>query len=121
MSEKAAKPKDVATLDTETNLQTTEGRKFINQLNTVSHVLHLKDTTVTFKGEEVLKTGYVGDFKSLILYKCPRGYFLFGDKAFGKNNWSMIASSEDELLAKLNDGEIKKKISEAVSAGAVAA
>jgi len=113
MSEKAAKPKDVVTLDLETNVQTAEGRIFLNQLNTVSHVLHLKDTTVEFKGEEVLRTGYVGDFKSLMLYKCPNGYFLFGDMAFGKNNWSVIGRSLNDLLAKVSDKDIKKKITEA--------
>ncbi|NIR53014.1 hypothetical protein GWO43_30665 [candidate division KSB1 bacterium] len=112
MSEKAAKPKDVVTLDVETNVQTTEGRIFLNQLNSVSHVLHLKDTTVRFKGEEILKTGYLGDFKSVILYKCPKGFFLFGDKAFGKNNVSWIGGTLDEVLNKLTDEEIKKKISE---------
>ncbi|HEX9654046.1 MAG TPA: hypothetical protein VGA99_10065 [bacterium] len=121
MSEKTAKAKDVMTLDVETNLQTTEGRKYLNQLNTVSHVLHLKDTTVTFKGEEVLKTGYLGDFKSLSLYKCPKGYFLFGDRAFGKNNWSVMANTLDELLAKLGEGEVKQKIAEAAHASAVTA
>ncbi len=121
MSEKAAKAKDVVSLDVESNVQTFEGRKFLNQLNSVSHVLHLKDTTVEFKGEEVLKTGYVGDFKSLILYKCPKGYFLFGDKAFGKNNWSAAASKLDELVAKLDDSDVKKKISEALRPAAVAA
>lgn len=121
MSEKAAKPKDVTSLDVETNLQTTEGRRFLNQLNTVSHVLHLKDTTATFKGEEMMKTGYVGDFKSLILYKCPGGFFLFGDRAFGKNNWSLIAKSLDELLNQIDDGEPKKKIMESLNAAAVPA
>lgn len=114
MSEKAAKPKDVMSLDLESNVQTFEGRKFLNQLNSVSHVLHLKDTTVQFKGEEVLKTGYVGDFKSLILYKCPNGYFLFADKAFGKNNWSVTGGTLEELLAKLPDGDVRKKLTEAL-------
>ncbi len=121
MSEKAAKPKDAISLDLETNLQTAEGRRFLNQLNTVSRVLHVKDTTVQFKGEEILKTGYVGDFKSVILYKCPNGYFLFGDKVFGKNNWSAIGKSIDELLRQLDDGEVKKKITESLSASAVPA
>jgi len=121
MSEKAAKPKDLVTLDLETNVQTAEGRIFLNQLNTVSHVLHLKDTTVEFKGEEVLRTGYIGDFKSLMLYKCPNGYFLFGDMAFGKNNWSVISKTLDELLTKVKNEEIKKRISEGASQSALAA
>jgi hypothetical protein len=121
MSEKAAKPKDVISLDLETNLQTTEGRRFLNQLNTVSHVLHVKDTTAEFKGEEILKTGYVGDFKSVILYKCPNGYFLFGDKAFGKNNWSVAGATLEELLAKLPEGDVKQKVGEALTPAAAEA
>ncbi len=110
MSEKAARPKDVVTLDVETNVQTTEGRVFLNQLNAVSHVLHLKDSTVQFKGEQLVKTGYVGDFKSVILYKCPNGYFLFGDKAFGKNNVSWIGSTVEEVLAQVPDEEVRKRV-----------
>jgi hypothetical protein len=121
MSEKPEKPKDVVKLDVETNVQTTEGRIFLTQLNTVSHVLHLKDSVVHFRGEEVLKTGYIGDFKSLILYKCPKGYFLFGDRAFGKNNVSWAGNDLDELLGKLRDKEIEKKILEGVTEVAEAA
>ena len=84
MSEKPVKPKDVVSLDVETNLQTTEGRVFLNQISKVSRVLYLKDSAVEFKGEQLLKTGYIADFKSVMLYKCPNGYFIFGDKAFGK-------------------------------------
>jgi hypothetical protein len=121
MSEKTTKPKDLVILDLETNVQTAEGRIFLNQLNAVSHVLYLKDTTVEFKGEEVVRTGYVGDFKSLMLYKCPNGYFLFGDKAFGKNNWSAVGKTLDELLTKVKGEEIKKKIAEGAAQSALAA
>ena len=113
MSEKPAKRKDVASLDVETNLQTTEGRIFLNHLNTASRVLLVKGSTVEFKGEEILKTGYVGDFKSIILYKCPKGYFLFGDRAFGNDNLSMVGATVEELLSKIEDKEIKERISEA--------
>ncbi|MFQ5771189.1 MAG: hypothetical protein ACE5HX_11675 [bacterium] len=108
-------------MDVETNVQITEGRIFLDQLNKVSHVLSLKSTEVEFKGEPIFKTGYLGRFKSLTLYKCPNGYFLFGDKAFGKNNWSIIGSTLDELLTKIPHKEIKKKITEEVAAGSEAA
>ena len=65
MSEKPVKPKDVVSLDVESNLQTTEGRVFLNQINKVSRVLYLKDTAVEFKGEQLLNTGYIADFKSV--------------------------------------------------------
>ena len=60
MSEKPVKSKDVVSLNVETNLQTTVGRDFLNQINKVSRVLYLKDTAVEFKGEQLLKTGYFG-------------------------------------------------------------
>ncbi len=115
MSEHAAKPKDVVKLDVETNVQTSEGRLFLKQLNEVSHVLFMRDTEVEFKGELMLKTGYVGDCKSVSLYKGPNGYFLFCDKAFGKNNWSVIGKTFDEILAKVTNKEIKKKLTEEYS------
>jgi hypothetical protein len=49
MSEHATKPKDEVKLDVESNVQTMEGRVFVNQLNEVSHVLALKDTEIVFK------------------------------------------------------------------------
>lgn len=112
MSEHATKIKDEVKLDVESNVQTMEGRVFVNQLNEVSHVLALKDTEIVFKGEEILKTGYVGDCKSVILYKCPNGFFLFCDKAFGKTNWSAIGKTLNELLDKVRDQEVKKRIKE---------
>ena len=71
-----------------------------------------------FKGEQVLKTGYMGDYKSLILYKCPKGYFLFGDKAFGKNNVSWIGDDLDALLENVSDKEIIKRITTEVTGSA---
>lgn len=116
MSEKPAKPQDVINLDTETVLQTTEGRVFINQLNTVSHVLSMRDAEVAFKGEEIVKTGYVGEWKSVQLFKCPNGYFLFCDAAFGKNNWSAIGKTVEEILGKVADKEVRQCIEEELSA-----
>lgn len=119
--EKVAKPKDVVTLDVETNVQTTEGRIFLHQLNAVSHVLQPKDTKVEFKGEQVFKSGYIGEFKSVVLYKCPKGYFLFGDKVFGNNNVSWIGGDLDELLSKVSDKEIIQKIQDECAAALEAA
>jgi len=116
MSDKPAKPQDVIKLDTETVLQTTEGRIFINQLNTVSHVLAMRDAEIEFKGEEIVKTGYVGDWKSVQLYKCPNGYFLFCDAAFGKNNWSTIGKSVEEVLDRISDEEVRRRVEEELSA-----
>ncbi|MFQ5605930.1 MAG: hypothetical protein ACE5HS_21885 [bacterium] len=110
MSEHASKSKDVVTLDVETNVLTAEGRVFLNKLNTVSRVLFLRDTKVDFKGAQILKTGYIGDFKCIEIYKCPNGFFLFGNRAFGNNNWSVIGKTLDELLDQIGDLEIKKKI-----------
>ncbi len=115
MSEKGARPKDVVILDVETNVQTAEGRVFLNQLNAVSRVLHLKDTTVQFKGEVVAQTGYVGDFKSLTLYKCPNGYCLFGDKAFGKNNVAWVGKTVEEVLAQVPDEAARRQVAELVT------
>ncbi len=112
MSEKPVKPKDVVSLDVETNLQTTEGRVFLNQINKVSRVLYLKDSVVEFKGEQLLKTGYIADFKSVMFYKCPNGYFIFGDKAFGKNNWSAVGHGLDDVASQVADEKIKKMILE---------
>ncbi|MFQ5824785.1 MAG: hypothetical protein ACE5JB_12065 [bacterium] len=112
MTEHATKPKAVVKLDIETNVQTGEGRIYLKQLNRVSHVLFLRAAEVEFKGELVLKTGYVGDCKSVMLYKCPNGYFLFCDKAFGKNNWSAIGQTFEEVIAKVSNEEIKKKLND---------
>lgn len=115
MSDKPARPQDVIKLDTETVLQTTEGRIFINQLNTVSHVLAMRNAEVEFKGEELVKTGYVGDWKSVQLYKCPKGYFLFCDAAFGMNNWSAIGETVEEVLDKITDKDVRKRVEEELS------
>ncbi len=114
--EKAPKPKDIVKLDVETILQTTEGRSFLNQINQVSRILSIRDSKVDFKGEEILKTGYLGDCKSVHLFKCPNGYFLFCNKAFTKNNWSSAGSKLNEIIEKIQDGEVKKKISETLAA-----
>jgi len=113
--EKAPRPKDIVKLDVETVLQTTEGRSFLNQLNEVSRVLSVRDSAVDFKGEEILKTGYLGDCKSVQLFKCPNGYFLFCNKAFTKNNWSAAGSKLNDVIEKIQDGQIKKKISETLA------
>jgi hypothetical protein len=115
MSEKAKKASDVVSLDVETILQTTEGRIFLNQLNTVSKVLRMIDSTVEFKGEELLKTGYVSDCKSIQLFKCPNGYFLFLNKAFTKNNLSFAEPDIDGLLDKIADNEIKDRLEKELS------
>jgi len=116
MSDKPAKPQDIVKLDTETILQTAEGRVFINQLNTVSHVLSMQDAELQFKGEEVLKTGYIGDWKSIQLFKCPNGFFLFCDAAFGKNNWSAIGETVEEVLGKIGDKEVRQRVEEELAA-----
>ena len=113
--EQAPGPKDIVKLNVETVLQTTEGRSFLNQLNEVSRVLSVRNSAVDFKGEEILKTGYLGDCKSVQLFKCPNGYFLFCNKAFTKNNWSAAGSKLNDVIEKIQDGEIKKKISETLA------
>lgn len=112
MSDKAPRPKDVVTLDTETILQTTEGRRYINQINSVSTILTLKGSEVTFKGEEIARIGIVADCKSVQLFKCPRGYFIFCNKALTMNNWSAAGAVLEDLLNKLYDPQIKEKIVE---------
>jgi len=113
--EKAPKPKDTVKLDVETILQTTEGRSFLNQLNEVSRVLSVRNSEVDFKGEEILKTGYLGDCKSVQLFKCPDGYFLFCNKASTKNNWSAASSKLNDVIEKIQNEEVKKKISETLA------
>ncbi len=115
MSEKAAKANDHISLDVETILQTTEARNYLNQINQVSRVLFMKNSQVEFKGEEILKTGYISDCKSVLLYKCPNGYFLFCNKVFSMNNWSTAATDTVELLAQIEDSEIKKRVEAVIS------
>ncbi|MFQ5677690.1 MAG: hypothetical protein ACE5G1_17510, partial [bacterium] len=110
--EKAPKVKDTVKLDVETILQTTEGRVFLDQLKSVSRVLSFKDSEVEFKGEEILKTGYVGDCKRVHLFKCPNGYFLFCNKAFTKNNWSTTGEKLNELVSRVENKEIRERVSE---------
>ncbi len=113
--EKTQNPEDTVKLDVETILQTTEGRSFLNQLNQVSRVLSMRNSEVNFKGVEVVKTGYLGDCKSVHLFKCPNGYFLFCNKASTKNNWSAAGSKLNDVIEKIQDGEVKKKISETLA------
>ena len=97
MSERVTKADGIAKLDVESVVQTTEGRAFIKQLTAVSRIISLKSTEVEFVGEEILKTGYVADCKSIQVFKCPDGYFLFCNKAFTMNNWSAIADDLPQL------------------------
>lgn len=121
MSEKAPKPTDRVKLDVETILQTAEGRHFLNQLNFVSQIVTIKDSQVVFKGEQMVKTGYVADCKSVQLFKCPDGYFLFCNKAATKNNWSVSGRGLEEVLSKLYDNEIKNKLEEELASAEAAA
>ena len=121
MSEKAPKPTDRVKLDVETILQTAEGRHFLNQLNFVSQIVTIKDSQVEFKGEQMVKTGYVADCKSVQLFKCPDGYFLFCNKAATKNNWSVSGRGLEEVLSKLYDNEIKNKPEEELASAEAAA
>ncbi|MCH9007584.1 MAG: hypothetical protein O7G31_07075 [Calditrichaeota bacterium] len=121
MSEKAPKPTDRVKLDVETILQTAEGRHFLNQLNFVSQIVTIKDSQVEFKGEQMVKTGYVADCKSVQLFKCPDGYFLFCNKAATKNNWSVSGRGLEEVLSKLYDNEIKNKLEEELASAEAAA
>ena len=114
MSEKTEQPKDKVKLDVETILLTTEGRHFIKQIQSVSRILLINHSEVTFKGEEMAKLGYVGDCKSVQLFKCPDGYFLFCNKAMSMNNWSAVDASLENLLNKVYDPEIKEKVAAAL-------
>lgn len=116
--ENAPKAKDVVKLDVETVLQTTEGRVFLDQLKSVSRVLSIKDSVVEFKGEEILKTGYVGDCKGVQLFECPNGYFLFCNKAFTKNNWSTSGEKLNEVVGRVEDKEIRDKVSKMLATAA---
>ncbi len=121
MSANASRAKDVVKLDVETTLNTIEARKFLNQISLVSRVLSMRDTEVEFKGEEIAATGYVGDCKSVQLFKCPNGFFLFCNKAFTKNNWSAAARTLEEVLQQIDDDAVRAKVSEELSTEAAAA
>jgi len=112
MSEKPSRPKGSVKLNVETILQTSEGRSFLNQINQVGRVLAMKDSEVEFKGEEVAKTGFVSDCKSVQLFKCERGYFVFCNKTFSMNNWSTAGASIDVILNKISDEEIRAVLAE---------
>ena len=115
MSEKPSQPKDRVKLNVETILQTSEGRSFLNQINQVGRVLAMKDSEVEFKGEEIAKTGFVSDCKSVQLFKCPNGYFVFCNKTFSMNNWSAAGASIDEILKQIDDEAIRSALAEQVS------
>jgi hypothetical protein len=112
MSERVPKTAGVVKLDVESVLFTTEGRGFVKQLAEVSRIISLKNTEVEFIGEEILKTGYIADCKSVQIFKCPKGYFLFCNKAFTMNNWSAIADDLQQLQAKAYDDLMRQKIAE---------
>lgn len=120
MSENARQANNVAKLDLESSVHTIEGRNFLNQLNRVSHILSLKGSEVVFKGGQLFKTGYVGDCKSVQLFKCPGGYFLFCNRAFTMNNWSAAGETIDEVVSRVDDAQIKQKISAELSAAVAA-
>lgn len=103
-------------LDVETSLFTMEGRVFLKQLNSVSSVLSISDTQVEFLGDEMVKTGYVGDCKSVQFFQCPKGFFIFCNKAFTKNNWSATGQTVVEVLDKINDSSIREKVESELSA-----
>ncbi len=115
MSEKAPQANNSINLDVETILLTAEGRPFIKQINSVSRVLSMKHSEVKFRGEQLVKTGYVGDCKSVQLFKCPNGYFLFCNKAFSNNNWSIAGDTLKDVFAALTDTEIKTALKAVVS------
>lgn len=107
--------KKVAKLDFETSLFTIEGRTFLKQLSSVSRVLSVKDAGAEFWGDEKVKTGYVGDCKSVQLFECPDGFLLFCNKAFTNNNWSATGQTVAEVLDKVSNFDVKKKIEEELS------
>jgi len=120
MTEKTTKPTDAVTLNLETIVQTTEARHFIDEIRSVGKILSLKDSEVTFKGEEIAKIGIVGDCKSVQLFKCPNGYFVFCNKAFSMTNWSAADSSLENLLNNIYDPQITEKIAEALKSAKAA-
>lgn len=113
MSEKG-KDANVVTLDLETNTNTSEGRFFVDTLQAVTLILARRKSEVTFQGKEVAKAEFVGDNRSVSVYECPRGYFIFFDKLVGKNNWALSAATLDQALAKIPDEETQKALSEAL-------
>jgi hypothetical protein len=115
MSDETPQLAEVVKLDTEAVLLTSEGRTFLNQLTCVSRIITISNTTVTFKGKEVMKTGYWGDYKSVQLFECPQGYFLFCNKLFSKNNWSAAASDLDTLFQQITDRALADRIQQELS------
>lgn len=119
MSEKS-QPESSVTLDVESETNTAEGRQFLRHIVAVSRVLQMKDTQITFKGEELLKISFVGDCKSVQLFKCPTGYFLFCNKSFTKNNWSAAGKTVSEVVEAVYDPEVKSRLAEGISAAVAA-
>ena len=94
---------------------TSEGRVFLNQVASVSSIMRINNTTVEFLGEQLVKTGYLSDYKSVQLIKCPAGYLLFADKIFTKNNWSVAAPDLDTLLQAVSDKEVLAQLEKELS------
>ena len=118
MSETTSNEQAIVKLDTETSLLTSEGRVFLNQIASVSSIMRVNNTSVEFLGEELVKTGYVSDCKRVQLIKCPAGYFLFADKTFTKNNWSVAAPDLETLLQNVPDREVRTQLEKELSATA---
>jgi len=112
MADESTVGEAIAKLDTETSLHTSEGRIFINQLRSVTEIISILDTSAQFKGEEIVKTGYLGEYKSVHLFKCPKGYFLFCNKTFTKNNWSIADSDLEALMSKISDNDVVQRLKE---------
>jgi hypothetical protein len=106
-------------IDTEACLHTAEGRVYLNQLKSVTKVTGISETTAHFIGEEIVKLGYTGEYKSIHLFRCPDGYFLFCNKTFSKNNWSASDRELDVLLDKVSDVEVVEGLKKELSAAPV--
>jgi hypothetical protein len=113
MSEKG-KGGNQVTLDLETNTHTSEGRIFIDTLQAVTRILARLKSEVTFEGKEIARVQWVSDNKSITIYECPNGYFLFFDKLIGKDNRAISAKTLEEALAKVPDEESRKALQEAL-------
>jgi hypothetical protein len=116
MSDENTTAETIAKVDTENSLFTSEGRLYIKQLRSVSEIVAINETTAQFKGEEIVKTGYVGDYKSVHLFKCKKGYFLFCNKLFTKHNWSAAAEELDTLLQQVPDKNVSELLKKELAA-----
>ncbi len=109
MAEKTKNAGQVS-LDLETNTETSEGRVFIDALAQVTVILARRKSEVTFQGKEIARLQWIGDNRSVTIYECPNGYFVFFDKLVGKNNWAVSGASLEEVLAKVPDEETRKAL-----------